>query len=96
MAEQATKGADKAQYASVYAKIVARTWVDEAFHQELLKAPGKVLSREGLTLADYLEVELVPGQTGPPKVQLPLPAKPPNVDAQSIRELLAEFIFCCC
>jgi len=98
MADQTTKpaGGDREQYAGVYAKIVAKTWADDNFRAALLATPGEVLSASGFALADYLEVEVLPGQTGAPTVRFPLPYKPPHVDAKSIEEYLTAARACCC
>lgn len=98
MAERSTKPGrpDDEHYAAVYAQIVAKTWADDKFRAALLADPRKVLSDNGFGPAEYFDVRVVPGRAGAPTVEFPLPPKPANVDAKSIREFLSVAKGCCC
>lgn len=64
-------------------RIIAKSWQDEAFKQELLNKPKAVLSREiGQPLPDDVEIRVV--EETPNIVYLVLPMKPitPEDDAE--------------
>ena len=75
------------RYGALYAKIVARSWADEAFRARLLAHPAKVLSEQGFDLADYLDVRVV-SEGSAPVLEFPLPPRPANLDVQTVHHIL--------
>ncbi len=78
----------KATFAKAWAKIIAKTWVDEEFREKLLKNPEKTLKELGVKLPKGVELEL--HEQKRKQVHLVLPAKPEGVlSEQELRNLAA-------
>jgi len=90
MAEQSSYGEDNRERelaGALYARIVAKAWADDAFRQQLLAHPNKVLSEHGFELADYVEVKVV-SEGSAPVLEFPLPPRPANLDAHTVNSIL--------
>lgn len=76
-------------------KLIARAWIDEEFRSSLVSDPVATLAEAGLTLEDFVRVEInsepnaVPvlraGEGGTVIYELPLPAKPETVSDDALR-----------
>ena len=60
-----------------YAKIIAKTWVDEEFKKRLLDDPATVLKENGIEIPDGMSVKVVERKEN--EIQIPLPPKPAMV-----------------
>jgi len=68
---------------SLYSKIVAKAWADEAFKRRLFEHPVETLRAEGATVPDGMRVTIV--ENTPEAVTFVLPRK--SSDELSEREL---------
>lgn len=66
-------------------KLIARTWQDEAFKQELLNNHRAAFEKEGITLPESIKVAVV--EESPNSLYLVLPKKPSETAELSEAEL---------
>jgi hypothetical protein len=72
-----------------WARVVAKTWTDPAFKQQLLESPAAVLGAEGLPLLHDVEIRIVSGE-GRFTMEIPLPDRPIDLDGELIDDLLED------
>ena len=85
-------------------KIIAQTWVDTEFKQQLIKAPTATLKKAGLDLGDSVEVRVAEDGTthggfravadGKIIFELVLPAKPTDLTEEQINTLSERDFIC--
>ncbi len=61
-------------FGKIWAKVVAKAWIDEEFKERLLKNPEKVLKEMGIAIPSGVKLEL--HQQSHKKLHLILPARP--------------------
>jgi hypothetical protein len=83
------------QWASIWPRLVARSWTDDAFRKTLIEQPVQVLRDNGLELDPRLNLKVVPG-TDPQTIQidgvepvliLRLPNRPERLDREALVQL---------
>ena len=80
----------------MYSQIIARSWADDAFAQELIAHPRKVLVAHGITVPEEVDIKVLPGQhdfalregSPRPTLELPLPKRPADLDQASLQKVL--------
>ncbi len=78
----------KETFAKTWAKIVARSWVDEEFKKKLLKNPETTLKDLGVKVPKGIKLEL--HEQKRQQVHLVLPAKPQGVlSEQELKNVVA-------
>ncbi len=68
-----------------YAKVIAQAWVDDQFKAKLLADPAAVLAENGIEVPEGMTVKVVEQKEN--EINIPLPAKPPNVEGSAMEEL---------
>lgn len=85
---------DSGHNKAVYAKLVARAWVDDAFKQQLLRDPKQVALDHGMSLPDDAVVTVSTAGSGfsvdtsgaQPSIVLTLPPRPADLTDEVIDE----------
>ncbi len=80
---------------SAYAQIVAKSWADPAFRDQLLRNPRSVLDASGISIPSGIQVTITEG-TAPAKFELSLPPKPAGIDADTLKRMSEPNGCCCC
>lgn len=88
---------------ALYPQLIARSWADEAFAQQLIAQPRQVLAKYGIKFPEEIEVKVVAGQNevvfrpGSPQgtLELPLPGKPSDLDQESLQNVFRHWPFEC-
>ena len=68
-------------------KVVARAWIDEAFHQRLLANPAEAVAEFGLPMLHAVTLKIVDGASDAPTMTLSLPARPADLAEESMGQL---------
>jgi hypothetical protein len=85
--------------AALYSEVVARSWSDEGFRNDLLANPKKVLLDNGFDFLQDFQVKIaidadkanfIPGP-GKGTIEFPLPNKPDDLDAKALRSILSKW-----
>ncbi len=80
-------------------KLVARTWVDNQFKQSFIDNPIEFLQEVGLTLEDFIEVQIKTGSYGSIRFvggeggeilnfQITLPPRPDTLDDEQLNNFI--------
>ena len=77
-----------------WAKIVAKAWADEDYKQRLMDDPAAILTEEGMTLSEGVEIKVV--EATEKQAWIVLPPKPEGEKIEEGAERLAAKWFCLC
>lgn len=77
------------QWERGWARVVARSWVDQAFRDKLLANPAEVLAAEGVTTLRDVDICITEG-TGRFTMQIPLPPRPADLDGERIDDIIRD------
>lgn len=80
----------------VFGKVIAKSWSDDGYKQQLLNDPRSALSEMGVDLPADLEITV--SEQKPGELHLVLPPKPASgeLSTESLQSISGGFCSCCC
>jgi hypothetical protein len=88
------------KWTSIWSRLVARSWLDDAFRNELLAQPLQVLREHGLELSPSASLKVVPGMApqdarldlSAPSITLHLPDRPDSLEPRNAAQVEGQLL----